>query len=31
METWTRLIAVGGEERGVNDGRKSKGLVKEYV
>ena len=31
METWNRLITVGGEEGGWNSGRKGKGLVKEYV
>ena len=31
METWNRLIAVGGEEEGGNDRRKGKGLIKEHV
>ena len=31
METWNRLITVGGEERGGNRRRKRKGLVKEYM
>ena len=31
METWNRLITVGGEERGGNHRRKRKGRVKEYM
>ena len=31
METGQRLIAVGKEEGGGNDGRKGKGLVIEHV
>ena len=31
METWNRLIAVGGEGGVGNGGRKGKGLVKEHV
>ena len=31
MDTWNRLIAVGGEEEGGNGRRKGKGLIKEHV
>ena len=31
METWNKLIAVGGEVGDGNGGRKGKGLVKEQV
>ena len=31
METWNRLIAVGGEEEGGNGRRKGKGLIKEHT
>ena len=31
METWHRVIAVGGEEERDNGGRKGKGLVKAHV